>query len=268
MHEEGEGVPVTYSEAAYHYRLAALEGHEEALRRLVNLYLTGKGVSQDFDRAAFWLERMARTGKTGALIVLGDIAIKKGQYDDAVKLFKELKDWRNEAIAGCACERLSRCYKYGWGVKQRPERAKSYFDRAVKLGNPDALYRFAMQTMAAGKNQEALVLFEKAAPDSPAASFALGQIYFFGTNVTQDHAKAWRLLRSAAEGGNAEALYFLAAATFNRIPDAPTLDEAIRFAEQAESAGHTKAGSLREKLEKRRRSDDAPAEESTGARPS
>ncbi len=268
MHEQGEGVPVTYSEAAYHYRLAALEGHEEALRRLVNLYLTGRGVSQDFDRAAFWLERMARNGKVGALIFLGDIALKKGEYDNAVKLFKKLNELPGDAVAGYACERLSRCYLYGWGVKEKPERAKSYFDRAVKLGNPDALYRLAMQTMAAGKTQEALGLFEKATHGSPAASFALGQIYFFGTNVTQDRAKAWRLLRSAAEGGNAEALYFLAATTFNRIPDSPTLDEAIRYAEEAESAGHTKAGSLREKLEKRRRSGDAPAEESTGARPS
>jgi len=267
MLEEGNGVPVNYAEAAYHFRLAALDNHQEALRHLVNLYLTGRGVSQDFDRAAFWLERLARLGQIGVLVKLGDIALAKGDYADARKLFTNLADWNNERVAGYACERLSRCYEFGWGGKPNPKRAQSYFDRAVKLGNGDALFRLAMQTMAAGRKPEALVLFEQAAHSSAAAAFSLGQMYFFGTNVTQDRNRAYGYLRRAADSGHRDALYFLAAATFNRIPDAPAIDEAIRFAEEAESLGQPQAGDLRQKLERRRRSDAAPHQESTGAHP-
>ena len=269
MHENGEGVPVTYSEAAYHYRLAALDGNTEALRRLIVLYLSGKGVSQDLDRATFWLMRLARSGQVEALVAIGDIALQKGEFKQAVELFKRLeKNDLSSTITGYAQERLSRCYEFGWGVKANPGRARSYLEKAAKLNNADALYRTAVQTLAEGKTAEALALFERAAPQSAPASLALGKMCFFGTNVAQDRTKAWVHLRRAASLADAEALYFLAAATYTNVPGAPSLDEAIRFAEQAETGGHPKATALREKLEKRRQAGPAPAEDATGGRPS
>jgi TPR repeat protein len=89
-------------------------------------------------------------------------------------------------------------------------------------------------------------------------------MYFFGTYVEKDQAKAMELMRRASRRNHPKALYFLAAATFNRVPEAPEIEEAIRFAESAEKMGLPEAASLREKLERRR--DQTPEETEQVAR--
>ena len=254
MHEAGEGVPVTLTEAAYHYRLAALDGNMDALRRLTNFYLTGQGVDLDLDRAAFWLNQMVKRGELGGLIPLSEILIKRGDYDNAIKLLKQLADSDLRVLAGYASEHLSRYYLSGTGVKVNAAKAEKYFDRAVELGNSDALTRLGLKQMAEKNTTEAMANFQKAAADSPNACYFLGQMYYFGTNVPKDETKALRYLHDAADGNHLEALYFLAALTYNRAAGAPTLEAAIRFAQQAETGGLEKAHALREKLEQRRKS--------------
>jgi TPR repeat protein len=77
MHELGQGVPVTYTEAAYHYRLAALEGRQSSLRCLINLYLSGKLGEIDLDRARFWLNRMMASGDFTCITTAIDISMQK-----------------------------------------------------------------------------------------------------------------------------------------------------------------------------------------------
>jgi TPR repeat protein len=160
------------------------------------------------------------------------------------------------------------CYDRGFGVKADHDRARKYFEEAVKLGNSSALYELAMLQMGQGKKQEALVNFQRAAGGSADANFALGQMYYFGTNVAQDRARGLRCIRTAAGGNHVEALFFLAGLTFNGEPDAPALDEAIRFAQLAENFGHPQAARVREKLEQRRKDRNAAPEEATRARSS
>ena len=268
MLEHGEGAPVSLSEAAYHYRLAALDGNQEALRRLINFYLTGQGVDLDLDRAAFWLNQLVRQGKIGALIPLADVLVKRGESETAIKLLKQLSEVNQPAVAGYACERLSRYYLNGIGVKADPDKAHKYFDRATALGNGDALTRLGMRQLAEKNASAALDNFQKAAKSSPKACFYLGQMYYFGTNVEKNETKALRFMRDAAEGNQLDALLFLATLTFNRANGAPALDEAIRFAQQAETGGLDKARVLREKLEQRRKDANAAPEEATRARAS
>jgi len=269
MLENGEGMPVSLSEAAYHYRLAALDGNKEALRRLINFYLTGQGVDLDLDRAAFWINRMIRSGMIGGLIPLADILISKGEYQNAISLLKQMADLDQHVLAGYASERLSRCYRKGTGVKADPKKALKYFNRAIEYGNGDALCQLGREQIQQGKPQEGVATLKKASAQSADACYLLGQLYFFGTNVEKDEAHALQLMRTAAELNHAGALYFLAGATINRVPGAPSLDEAIRFAQQAETGGFEKARALREKLEKRRKStNDGAPEETARARSS
>jgi TPR repeat protein len=268
MHEHGEGVPVTYTEAAYHYRLAALEGHIPSLRRLVNFYLTGTGVSLDFDRAAYWLGYMVRLNQFDALPSIADVLLKKGEYEQAVKLLKQLVDLPNPTIAGYAHERLSLCYRAGEGVKKNPKRAEQHLKLAIEMGNGTALATLAHRHMAAGRVAEAIDTFTRAAKTSNQAAFNLGQIYYFGTNVPVDRALAMKYLRQAARDNNRDAQFFLAGTTFNNETDAPTLDEAIALALKAEGLGHPKAADLREKLERRRKVDLSRPEENSRSRSS
>jgi TPR repeat protein len=254
MHEFGQGIPVTYSEAAYHYRLGALEGHAKALRRLVNLYVTGTGVSQDFDRALYWLSILTRM-EYKAISTIIDVLLKKQDYANAVKLLKIAVNFPNSEIAGHAHQRLSLCYAMGNGVKKSPKLAEKHFKQALKLGNGDALRRLAMQQLQEGKNAESVDTFARAAVSSGEAAYNLGQMYYFGTGVQKDHTKAFKYLRDAATMNSAEAMVFLATLTWNREAGAPPINEAITLATKAENLGHAKATDLRDRLEKRRKND-------------
>jgi TPR repeat protein len=266
MHEYGQGVPITLTEAAYHYRLAALEGNQEALRRLINFYLTGMGVSLDLDRAIFWMQQMVRQGNARVLTHMCDILLRKQNYADVIPLLRQMTNSPDHFISGFAYDRLARCYERGLGVKANPGRAKKYNELAIKHGNGSALTELAMQQMKQGKREEAVATFLRAAPTSPDAAYALGQMYYFGTNVEQDKAKALQFIRLAANGNQINALFFLAALTYNQEPDAPTLEQAILYAQQAENIGHNQAGAVREKLEQRRKSKEATPEEAARAR--
>ncbi|MBX3735594.1 MAG: sel1 repeat family protein [Candidatus Didemnitutus sp.] len=267
MHELGQGVPVTLTEAAYHYRLAALAGNFEALRRLVNFYIEGRGVSTDLDRAMFWLRRLALF-HPGALPTACDILIHKGDFENALKILRQLANSDNDVLAGYANNRLSECYLAGWGVKPNPAKAKKYFDVAVKKGDSEALTKLGMDLMKDKKAAEGVAMFERAAAKSRDANFYLGQLYYFGTDVPKDEAKALAYLHTAAERGQAGALYFLAGLTFNGAAGAPSLEEAVRFATQAESLGHPKAAALRTRLEQRLKENARPTEQSARARAS
>lgn len=266
MHEYGQGMPITLTEAAYHYRLAALEGNQEALRRLINFYLTGMGVSLDLDRAIFWMQQMVRQGNSRVMTHMCDILLRKQNYADVIPLLRQMTNSPDHFISGFAYDRLALCYERGLGVKANPGRAKKYNEQAIKRGNGSALTELAMEQMRQGKKEEAIVTYLRAAPTSPDAAYALGQMYYFGTNVEQDKTKAMQFIRLAANGNQINALFFLAALAYNKEPEAPPLEQAILYAQQAENIGHKQAGEVREKLEQRRKSMEAAPEEATRAR--
>lgn len=269
IHEIGQGVPITYTEAAYHYRLAALEGNKPSLHKLIDLYLSGKLGEVDLDRAKFWLDRMIAQGDFSALTTNIDVLLQKKEYTTAIEWLRFLEEYGGKSEVGFACERLSRCYEQGLGVKANPSKAKKYLERALANNNSDAVTWQGMLFMKEGKHQEGIAAFEKASNYSSNACFYLGQLYFYGTHIEKDEARALQLMRKAASSNHGEALYFLAASTFNKIPGAPNLDEAISMATQAEACGLEKAKALREKLEKQRdKKNEATPEEAARARSS
>lgn len=268
MHEHGQGVPVTYTEAAYHYRLAALEGQVPALRRLVDFYLTGTGVSQDFDRATYWLGLMVRLNQNDALPAIADVLIKRREYDKAAKLLKALINSNDPIISGHAHERLSLCYRTGSGVKKNLKRAERHLKIAVEKGNGNALRTIAHRQFEDGNIDDGLANLTIAARTSGQAAFNLGQIYYFGTHTPADRPKAMEYLRKAVSLNYGDAHYFLAGLCWNREPVAPSLDEAIDLALKAENLGHPNATQLREMLEKRRQQETAKPEENSRTRSS
>lgn len=266
------GVPISYTEAAYHYRLAALGGNKQALRCLVDFYISGKAGSVDLDRATFWLERMMQEGDSlEAATTMVDIMINRHQYESAVEILNRLNDDRFPAETGFACERLSQCYENGWGVRVDKAKAKQFFEKALAYGDGAAMAKHGVVLMSEGKFGEAIATFERASSQSSEACYYLGQLYFFGNHVETNKSKALDLMRKAARQNHNGAMYFLAGATFNHEPDAPPIEEAIRLAAQAEVNGYPKAASLREKLEKRlnseRPKDDKEDSEETSCSP-
>lgn len=270
MLEQGEGVPVSGAEAAYHYRLAALEGHIESLRRLINLYLGGRTGSVDLDRAMFWLDLYVRNGEVGAIPTMCDILIKQGAYESVRIILEYFEKSTDVSIAGYANDRLSHLYAGGLGVKRNPATAETYTIEAIRLGNADALTQLGNRQLANNLDAAAISSFRKAAAGSGQACFILGKLLYFGTHVAQNQEEGVKFLRQGAGLNNSEAMIFLAAMTYNkvRVPGAPTPAEALAYAQQAETLGHPKGAKLRELLEKQLATENAAPEESGRARSS
>ncbi len=268
MHEKGQGVPVTPQEAAYHYRLAGLDGHLESLRRLAAFYLEGKSGSQDLERATFWLIRLAGEGQVSGLMAYVDVALAQGKYPEAVKALDGLRKHSDPKVSSFAYERLARCYTAGLGVKAKPSRAAAYRDKAAKLGNGDAIFALGNEKFAEKKDVEGRALYAEAAEKgSAAACVAMARIHYAGEGVPASPAESIRYLRKAIALNNRDAMYTLAVLTYSKTPGAPELDEAIELARRADLMGEPKAATLRERLEKRR-DKAATSKETTGARPS
>jgi TPR repeat protein len=266
MHEHAQSVPLTYAESAYHYRLAALENDVLAADRLIDFYLTGKGVDRDLAMAEFWLRRLVTAGNNYALPQLADVLIERENHVEAFEIYKKLSTMKDNALSGFGFWGLSECYLKGLGVESDEILGDGYRQIAVQKGNPDALNELANAYIAREKTKEGLETMTRAAKGSADASYSLGQMYFFGTNVEKDRAKSFDLLRESARMRNPKAMYFLAAASYNHEPDAPGIDEAIRFAEMAENMGVPDATNLREKLERRRDKTDEDQEQVARAR--
>ena len=237
MHEKGEGVPETPVEAAYHYRLAALDGHREALERLVSFYLQGKGGAQDIERAQFWLARMFAYGDVAALAKYADLAQQQGKHKEAVKLFKLLLKGGGYTERGIAFDRLSRCYREGLGVKRNVKRADKYRTKALEHGCADTVLEVALEKLAAGKPTEALSDMMGLAGTHAAAAFEVGDVFYRGRSVQKDPEKGLSYLKKAGEMGHAKAMYTLAELALSGAPGAPELEEAIKLAKGAEAVG-------------------------------
>lgn len=268
MLEQGEGVPASGPEAAYHYRLAALDGHDESLRRLINLYLGGQTGAVDLERALYWLNLFISRGQVHAIPAICDILIKRGEYDTVLSTLKAIEDSKDRYISGYANDRLAYLYAQGLGVKRNPDKAKRYAAQAVEYGNGDALTELGKEQVAAGRDAEGIATLRRAAATSGRACFTLGQLLYYGTHVAPDQKEAVVFLRKAAEKSDPDAMLFLASMTYKKIAGAPPLAEGLQLARQAEILGHPKARKLRESLEQRLNRETAAPEESGRVRSS
>jgi TPR repeat protein len=271
MHEQGVGVPVTYRDAAYHYRLGALLGDTECLRRLCDFYLQGKGVSRDYERASFWLARLVASGDRTAIINYATVLVRKQDYENAVKLLKQMEGYNSSIERGMACYLLSSLYAEGHGVKRDPGKANAYWSKAFALDNPEALHDQAIAYIKQGNYAEAMPLLRKAVQLASGTGhtqsfFTLGCLLMEGKGVEKNTAEAWLLLRQAAKKGNIDAQYTLALSTLKQVQGAPSLEEALGFVELAEAGGHSKAALVRSKLEALREKSERPATQEAEAR--
>ena len=118
-----------YATALKNWQPLAEKGNAMAQFNLALLYFDGKGVPQDFERAAQWFERAADQGYTRAQRNLGEMyAIGQGVKKDFVQSYKWLslcaaggnetcaahRDWVAKKLKGsqlAAAQRLAREWK-------------------------------------------------------------------------------------------------------------------------------------------------------------
>jgi uncharacterized protein len=70
LHERGELVPRSLTDATTWYRKAAEQGYRDAQVSLATQYFLGRGAPRDFAEAARWYERAAEQGDEGAAYIV------------------------------------------------------------------------------------------------------------------------------------------------------------------------------------------------------
>ncbi|UYH51378.1 sel1 repeat family protein [Candidatus Kirkpatrickella diaphorinae] len=205
-----------FEDAGGWYRLAAEMGHAAAARGLALLYLTGSGVKRDLDLAAQWFHTAAEMGDSVASADFGNLAlIGVGSESQKSDLFKRFMTEAEEGSLVAAFN-LGVCLAQGVGTEENPQAAIQWFKVAAK-GVVNAQYwlgrlyggEFGVEADPAASVE----WLEKAADaEMPEAQVALAQLLVTGTSVLgEDHPRALKLYRSAAQRGNVDGTFGLGA---------------------------------------------------------
>jgi localization factor PodJL len=155
-------------------RSAALKGDATAAYEIGVRYAEGKGVPQNLDEAAKWIDRASQAGIIPATFRLGTF------------------------------------YEKGLGVKKDTDLARRYYTQAAERGNAKAMHNLAvLDADGGGKGanyKSASAWFRKAADRGVADSqFNLGILYARGIGVEQNLAESFKWFSLAAAQGDADA---------------------------------------------------------------
>jgi localization factor PodJL len=169
---QGENLPELI--ASPKLRSAALKGDATAAYEIGVRYAEGKGVPQNLDEAAKWIDRAAQAGIIPATFRLGTF------------------------------------YEKGLGVKKDTDLARRYYTQAAERGNAKAMHNLAvLDADGGGKGanyKSASQWFRKAADRGVAdGQFNLGILYARGIGVEQNLAESFKWFSLAAAQGDADA---------------------------------------------------------------
>lgn len=135
---EGKGVSTDYSKAAYYYKMAAENGHDDAQCMLATLYHNGLGVQQNDTEALKWYTKSAQQGNDEGQYCLG-MAYYKGE-GTAPNHSLSVQWWLKAAKQGHpnAQNNLAQCYLNGDGVSYNVQEGLKWIREAANNGNKDA----------------------------------------------------------------------------------------------------------------------------------
>ena len=112
----------------------ANQGIAEAQARLGAMYFEGKGVRQDYSKAAQWLEKAANQGDASAQALLGVMYYSgEGVRQDYAKALEWYTKAANQGDAS-AQSNLGAMYQIGEGVRLDYAKAKEWFGKACDNG--------------------------------------------------------------------------------------------------------------------------------------
>jgi len=200
-HARGRGVPQNWQLAAKYLQEAADEGSADAQCRLASCYRYGHGVEKNDRTATFWTRKAAEGGDALAQYNLAVSYLKgSGVEESPSEMIRWLRLSADQGLAQAQCH-LGLAYADGTGVDTDSARAVELFAAAADQGFPEAQYQ-------------------------------LGTCLWFGDGVTKDEARGLGWIETAAAQGHIEAQSYLGA-HYLHISE----EEAFRWYQMAASQG-------------------------------
>jgi len=215
IYHGGLGVPRDDVMAMRFYYRAEQLGSTVAMRRIASAYIHAQGVPLDYHRAKIWYLRAAALGDASAQRWLGVMfAAGWGKaFDYAPNYPRAKRCWQIAASEGSkqAMYDISMLYRKGLGVKRNTFMADKWL---AKTGWPSAVYALAMHYQdgrgTAENPAKAFALLKKAADASwPAAMNMLAVDYMSGCGTATDNVKALKWFHYAADSGSIDSMLWL-----------------------------------------------------------
>jgi len=193
----------------------AVQGVAEAQFNLGEMYYYGEGVTQDYEKAFKWYEKAAKQGLVEAQLFVAKMSDKgSGVTQDFKKAFKWYSKASDQGNAD-AHYNIGMMYINGQGVIKDFKEASKWLRKAeeemLTTEVPHDLGEKYYQEHALPKGyKETLRLLHTAADKSNTdALFRLGIIYKYGIGVSRDDQAAFGFFQNAAELGDTEAHFNL-----------------------------------------------------------
>jgi uncharacterized protein len=202
----GRGVPQDFVKAAYWYERAANAGDPLAQNQIGYFYQSGMGVRQDPARAALWYQRSADSGFLKAKVNLGVAYLWGVGVKKDAQLGYELIHQAAVQNCGVADAYLGEIHSFGMGVPVDREAARGWYERGAHAN--DSLAEFRLAVLLSTENPS-----------------------------RQDLLKASKLFRQSIKGGYVAARHSLGLLLINHpeLPGQP--DEAVGHLQKASQAG-------------------------------
>jgi hypothetical protein len=178
----------------------------EKLYILATKYQTGKGKTQDLNKALILYHKAAKQGHIEAQYKLGNMYYEIKEID---KHYKKAFEWYSNAAEqghSDAKYKLGCMYHNGLGVKKSYQKTVDWYNKAMEQGNFDAMYRIGSMRVhgewfTKDIKKACEEYFMKAAEGGhPDAQLLVAYYYFTGIGVAQDFNKAEGYLLKCAAG--------------------------------------------------------------------
>ena len=206
------GTDENCAEAFKWYMKSAKQGNSFGEVSVSMLFLLGKGVEADLDKAKFWGKKSAEQGNVAGQLLLGILYFCEENYTDGLKwLLAAERQSRKDSIfadmvPALQCS-LGELYYSGEGIEQNYEEAFKWYEKAAEQGDADAqcmLGKLYYGGEGVEKNsREAFKWIEKAAEQGHAdAQCSLGLLYYIGEGVERNPREAFKWYKKAADQGH------------------------------------------------------------------
>lgn len=246
---QGLGVKQDFTQAAEWLQKSSVAGNSYAAYSLANLYRRGQGIGVNEEKA-FELYKIAasntRSPNAYAAYELGNMCkVGSGTEPDAdlaqiwyQRAYNGFLKLEQSTLDDTLLYRLGQMNAKGMGTEQNIPQAISYFERAAKLKNTNALYGLGMIYLKPDLPEYApskaiSYLQEAAKSENPFAQYQLAKLYLSGEHIPQNTSGAVNLFTAAAEAGNDMAAYQLGKLFYYGQQVPKDMHKAFRYLEQA-----------------------------------
>ncbi len=201
-------------------------------------YDEGKLVTQDYEKAFYWISKAAEQKYPRAINSLGvcymeGLGVEKN-LEKAYHLFTEAAELGNEG----AYANLGRLYYNGEYVDENKDLAFTYYEKAAKLNSQHGKYMLGLCYLngygtTIDKEQAVYYLIQASEEGHEKAHSKLGEYY----NELKDYYQAGEYYRRSAESGNAEDQFNLGRLFYNGEGFRKNLKEAYNWFNKSADQG-------------------------------